>query len=333
MVMTIASSTGFDLEKQSIVIVLDGNTLYVGGSGPNNYTKIQDAVDNTSNGDTVFVYDDSSPYYEHVVINNSITLLGENRDTTIIDGNNDGFVIDIKADKVTISGFTIQNATIGIHSFTNRNHIIDNKILDQYHNGITLRVDYNNYSKLGAYSNRIDNNYIANNRLRGISINDYDAYDPLTGGFNIIKGNILTENGRGIEITVSCHHNIIYGNIIVSNKEEGIALDINFMGIMNKVIKNHIEQNGIGIRVYGPSSNIIRNNNIMNNTINATFDTFIFRQCNLWIGNYWGRSYLGPKSFKGEREIPTANPWQDSHYYPCHAFDLRPALKPYDIGV
>jgi len=34
----------------------NGNTLYVGGSGPNNYTKIQDAIDNASNGDTVFVY-------------------------------------------------------------------------------------------------------------------------------------------------------------------------------------------------------------------------------------------------------------------------------------
>jgi hypothetical protein len=33
-----------------------GNWLYVGGSGPGNYMKIQDAVDNASNGDTVFVF-------------------------------------------------------------------------------------------------------------------------------------------------------------------------------------------------------------------------------------------------------------------------------------
>ena len=54
----------------------DGRTLYVGGSGPNNYTKIQDAIDNASNGDTIFVYDDSSPYYENIVIDKSVTLIG-----------------------------------------------------------------------------------------------------------------------------------------------------------------------------------------------------------------------------------------------------------------
>ena len=36
-----------------------GNTLYVGGNGSGNYTKIQDAIDNASDGDTVFVFDDS----------------------------------------------------------------------------------------------------------------------------------------------------------------------------------------------------------------------------------------------------------------------------------
>ena len=33
-----------------------GNWFYVGGSGPGNYTDIQDAIDNASDGDTVFVY-------------------------------------------------------------------------------------------------------------------------------------------------------------------------------------------------------------------------------------------------------------------------------------
>jgi len=48
---SISSSTGFNLEKQSTVATLDGNTLYVGGSGPGNYTKIQDAIDNASDGE------------------------------------------------------------------------------------------------------------------------------------------------------------------------------------------------------------------------------------------------------------------------------------------
>jgi len=63
-----------------------GNTLYVGGLGPNNYTKIQDAINNATEGDTVFVYDDSSPYVENIVVDVSISLLGQDKDTTVIDG-------------------------------------------------------------------------------------------------------------------------------------------------------------------------------------------------------------------------------------------------------
>jgi len=95
----------------------NGGTLYVGGFGPNNYTKIQDAIDNASNGDTVFVYDDSSPYYENIGIDKSINLLGENRETTVISGNKDEeIVIIIKANHVNISHFTITTSRCeGIH--------------------------------------------------------------------------------------------------------------------------------------------------------------------------------------------------------------------------
>ena len=84
-----------------------GTTLYVGGSGPNNYTKIQDAVDNASDGDTVFVYDDSSPYYENIEIHKSINLIGENRNNTIIDGGEHGNAVNVTADWVNISMFAI----------------------------------------------------------------------------------------------------------------------------------------------------------------------------------------------------------------------------------
>ena len=97
------------LDRTSIPLS-SGNILYVGGSGPGNYTKIQDAVDNTSDGDTVFVYDDSSPYFENVQINNSINLIGEDRNSTIIDAEGKGNAIFVKSDEVSISEFTIQHS-------------------------------------------------------------------------------------------------------------------------------------------------------------------------------------------------------------------------------
>ena len=113
-----------------------GNWLYVGGSGPGNYTKIQDAIDNASKGDTVLVYDDSSPYYENIIINISINFIGENRNSTVIDGMASGnSCIEIIANNVHISNFTIQNtlytnnAGIWIRR-ANHNIIFNNNIFD-----------------------------------------------------------------------------------------------------------------------------------------------------------------------------------------------------------
>jgi len=66
--MAFTPTSGIDLGKQSILVTLGRDTLYVGGSGFGNYSTIQDAVDNASSGDTVYVYDDSSPYIENVVV-------------------------------------------------------------------------------------------------------------------------------------------------------------------------------------------------------------------------------------------------------------------------
>ena len=125
------------LEKEpySALLNLDGNTLYVGGSGPNNYTTIQSAINDSADGYTVFVYDDSSPYYENIIINNSIQLLAESKETTVINGNDSGDVITITVDYVIISGFTIEdsgddysNHDAGIKLLSNENIITDNCI-------------------------------------------------------------------------------------------------------------------------------------------------------------------------------------------------------------
>ena len=50
--------------EQCSIPLSKGNILYVGGNGPNNYTKIQDAINNANNGDTVYVY--NATYWENI---------------------------------------------------------------------------------------------------------------------------------------------------------------------------------------------------------------------------------------------------------------------------
>ncbi|MFQ6061041.1 MAG: nitrous oxide reductase family maturation protein NosD, partial [Thermoplasmata archaeon] len=96
-------------------------TLYVGGAGPGNYTTIQDAIDAASPGDTVYVY--SGTYFENVIINKTITLKGEDRDTTMVEGNGTADTFQVSTDFVNISGFTIggsgpswEGSAIGLNS-------------------------------------------------------------------------------------------------------------------------------------------------------------------------------------------------------------------------
>ena len=90
--------------------ILKGSWLYVGGSGQGNYSRIQDAIDNASGGDTVFVYAYSSPYYQHLCIDKSIRVIGQNQSATIIDGRNISTVITIISEAVFVENFTIRNS-------------------------------------------------------------------------------------------------------------------------------------------------------------------------------------------------------------------------------
>jgi pectin methylesterase-like acyl-CoA thioesterase len=108
----------------NIIYVDDDNTDGPWDGTPEHpYQHIQDAIDNASKGDTVYVY--SGTYKECFRINKKIKLIGEDRDITIVDGEGPFPVVAIYADDVTIHGFTIQNSSsssgwaVGINSDSN----------------------------------------------------------------------------------------------------------------------------------------------------------------------------------------------------------------------
>ena len=223
----------------------EGIYLFVGGSGPNNYTKIQDAIDDASDGDTVYVFDDSSPYYEHLIINNSIDLIGENRDTTTIDGGGTGIIIDFIADYVNVSGFTIAGggkmSALFINSENNNincNHFISNNWIAIY---------------LIGESNKVTNNTIDDNYHTGV-------YVVSSSRNNFIYNNTIQNCGQcGISLTSSCD-NIVSENIVINCELENIMVGCG---------KNHLIINNTlavgqhpGINLVGTDYTIITGNDI-----------------------------------------------------------------------
>lgn len=197
--------------------------LYVGGSGPGNYSKIQYAVDNASDGDTILVY--NGTYKENIVIKKIIDLIGKNRDFTIINGGGSGNVIKITANNVSITSFTIRNGGIGVYILRSSNHnIYGNRITDNWE-GVGL---------LQSYGTHISTNIISNNYFEGINpiqsssviISGNKIDGNLQGlfisksGNNTIVSNNIKSNTRGIEIRSSSNNNLIYHNNFINNAED-----------------------------------------------------------------------------------------------------------------
>lgn len=184
--------------------------LYVGGSGPGNYSSIQDAIDNASDGDMVFVY--NGTYYEHIILNKMINLTGEDRNTTIIDGSENGDTVRIIANKVTISEFTIQNSgegkenwDAGIEVYGLDNHtILNNNIYGPSNAGTRA---------LNIWLRSSNNNIITGNNL---SNNNYGLvlWDSNTN--KIFKNEIFNSYYYGISISQSSNNNQIYHNNFIN---------------------------------------------------------------------------------------------------------------------
>ena len=213
------------------VTITTHNILYVGGSGSNNYTSIKNAIYNATEGDTVFVFDDSSPYYENFSINKSIILIGEDKNTTIIDGEGDDIVL-ISANNVILSGFTIQNGRFAVRLISSSDSLISENIIknnglegiylaNSSYNTISKNIVKNNYYGIGLHwtvsgpgpckFNNIINNRILNNNQRGIHMSLYHEQ-------NKIIGNTIAYNQKyGIKVCCRCNNNIIYHNNFQAN--------------------------------------------------------------------------------------------------------------------
>jgi parallel beta-helix repeat protein len=219
----IIPSTAQNIEKSSS----RGNWLYVGGSGPGNYTRIQDAINASYNGDTVFVYDDSSPYVENIFVNVSISLVGEEKNTTIIDGAGNGSGITINANNVTILGFTIQNYRNGAAIFlTSNNSYISDNIITKCISGIYLasshnRIIRNVISKCddGTQLYGTDNYYGGNKIMECFFAFDIDSFNTT------IERNSIVKNIFGFQQEKGADHIYFIENNFINNIIKGYFVD------------------------------------------------------------------------------------------------------------
>jgi len=175
------------------------------------YLTIQSAINapETLNGHTIFV--ETGTYYENVVVNKTVTLLGENKDKAIIDGSKLSpwsKLVEITADNVSIIGFTIRNGPYpcgGIRIVSDNNAVSNNILVNNSWGGIDI---------VFGCDNRIGNNLIINNVGFGVGL--------YCSNSNLINDNTIADHFHCFYLTNSSgntfYHNNIYSTHVFTDE-------------------------------------------------------------------------------------------------------------------
>lgn len=247
----------------------DPRTWTVDDDGAADFHTIQEAVNAASAMDTILVR--RGMYNESVTVDKSVSILGEDSASTIVDSGRNGSVFRVTGSGVEISNFTVQNSG-----------------LFDYESGIRLEP---------SVGNVINYNRILNSTV-GISL--------FSSSSNTIAYNDISSSGLHAIYTDSSANNTISNNMI-SGKSYGISL----YSSSNSSVSNNVLSQGIyvGINLYSSKENMITGNTVLennipgiafyssnntfyhNNFINSTNPFFTQSSVNVWDngveGNFW----------------------------------------------
>ncbi len=343
--------------------------LYVGGSGPGNYTRIQDAIDHASWRDTVYVY--NGMYNERIIINKTLYLIGESKNRTIIwNYSSFGSLISLSCDNITISGFTLNSGDPLwkrdiIDSPQSKHYrdiiISDNIFLANVSYGINLfhcdfcSITYNTiYTEFTAISLTdsqncivMDNTIISSEGCFGIFLRDHSSYNILSN--NTIEGG--TPRGLGISLVRNSNFNTVSNNRLFNNSRAIYIHESSNISILSNYIDNPSTSSWaslgyMGIQITDGGEFVIHRNYISRfefgifleevYEINISLNTFMknivhARFFNMGIySNTWDQNYWGRP-----RILPKpifGLKYLYSLIPGFVVFDWHPAQEPYDIG-
>jgi len=297
---------------------------------------IQEAINSAQSGDTIFVH--NGTYTENVVVNKTVSLIGENRLNTIIDGSGGGTVVEIAANNTNISRFTIQNGFWGISLGGSNNIVIGNNVVSNQRVGIllggsnnTLRDNNITGSQLNLYLSTwghcnfdIDPSNTVDGKPVYYLVNQSNEQIPQDAGYvaavnctNITVRNLnLQKNIHGVLFVNTTHSTI--ENVTVLDTPYGIFLrDSNNNTICKNTVSGFWEmQDGIWLDGSG--------NNVSSNTLSVEIGVgfFIEGPRNTIINNSFIECGGGIR-VESENNTIYHNNFIDNTYYQARASGLN----------
>jgi len=239
-----------------------------------------------------------------IIIDKPLTLQGENKKTTVIDGEGKiGELVLINANNVTFTGFTVTNARdygISINELTTP--ITGIKIKDNIVHGISR--EYGAAIAGQRFSGEIEGNEIYDGGSSGIS------FAALDGNVSVnITSNCIYDNSEGI---------VFWG-------ESSYFVNANITG-------NEIHNNKYGIYLYSQIGNVeIHCNDIYGNTEYGVFNNVdkVVDATHNWWGDASGPGGVGPGTGDNISANVTYDPWLPMEFQYCpECGGVPPVSKP-----
>jgi parallel beta-helix repeat protein len=218
-----------------IVYVDDDFNSSTPGWGKDHFDSIQDGINAVFDNGFVYVY--NGLYSENIVINKVISLIGEDKETTIIEGGQNYNTVTINMESVLIQNFTItQVPTISVigyngimvHSYCNSTEIYNNIITGNKEYGVLI---------IGSCHNKIHYNEINNNGFGiGLLNPEGNSNSPCD---NVISQNTISQSDSvGLFIFFADNNHIrknIFENNCMTEQYQGINPNAFFVNPLRRI--------------------------------------------------------------------------------------------------
>jgi len=241
---------------------------------PDDFRSIQDAINSAGIGSTIVVK--AGLYTECLIIDKSLTLVGENGATIISQGRD--HTVKITANNVSFSGFVLKGVERSLWSgvyIRSLYNVVENNTITDHCYGIHIYDSSHNFLR----NNKIYGNTY-NLEVWGLVlqhfVHDIDStnkVDQKPVCYWVDKHDVEVPLDAGYVAIVNCS-NVVVGDLTLSNNGEGVL----FAYALNSTISNvTVVNNRRGIRLLSSDSNLIVNNSITRSewcgvTIDASMD-------------------------------------------------------------
>ena len=287
-----------------------------------NYASIQEAIDapETMNGNTILV--DAGTYNTTLDVDKSLAIIGSGQSTTVIDGGGSGLVVDVQANGVLFEGFTVKDGNFGIYlDNSNGCVLLNNSVTDI--SAVSVEGVSIGWAIWAVYSESltINQNNVGPNDCNGILVSN--SY-----GFTVSNNYVHDNIGYGINANASSD-GLITGNDAYGNSYDGIGLsqgshDVNITG-------NNISNNvrfGVDVIDSDCVNNLIYDNNIVNNGLQASVPNASNSWDNGVEGNYWSDYQI---IYLNASEIDSSGIWNTPYVLSANDADNYPLMGPFSV--